>query len=199
MILKSKLRQEVLQLRNDLPRDLRHEHSLAITGAVCRSAPWQRARTVMNYMSFGSEVDTARINATALAEGKILALPKVNRQTMELEIHRITDLHGDLEDGLWGIREPRVYTCPILNAGSVDFILVPGVAFDLQGGRIGYGKGFYDRFIRKCHNSGKTVVTAGLAFERQLVGCVPLEPHDTRLDAIVTEKGWYFCRHDEQH
>ncbi|MDZ4164373.1 MAG: 5-formyltetrahydrofolate cyclo-ligase, partial [Smithellaceae bacterium] len=136
---------------------------------------------------------------TALSEGKILILPKINPLTMELEIYRITDLDRDLEAGLWGIREPQAGSCETFHAGAVDFILVPGVAFDLQGGRIGYGKGFYDRFIRNCKKPGAAVFTAGVAFEIQLQGQIPTEPHDTPVDAIVTENGWYYCRHQENH
>ncbi|MDI6726011.1 MAG: 5-formyltetrahydrofolate cyclo-ligase [Smithellaceae bacterium] len=197
--LKQQIRREVLQLRNQLPKERRDQQSMAITRAICQSDPWRKAPVVMSYMSFGSEADTAQINATALAEGKILALPKINRLTMELEIYRITDLDRDLEACLWGIREPRAGGCETFNAGAVDFILAPGVAFDLQGGRIGYGKGFYDRFIRNCKNLGASVFTAGLAFEIQLLGQIPLEPHDTPIDAIVTENGWYYCRHHDNH
>lgn len=191
---KKKLRRDVITLRDGIPASLRRRDSEIITQIVLESAIWKNSRVVMSYMSIGSEVDTTLINEAALRQGKILVLPRVNFQSVELLTYRVRDINNDLEENRWGIREPRVDLCMPMAGELVEFILVPGVVFDLKGGRIGYGKGFYDRFLATCkQNSGK-VVTAGAAYGLQVKDSLPLMPDDVALDVIVTEKGWHDCR-----
>jgi 5-formyltetrahydrofolate cyclo-ligase len=89
-----------------------------------------------------------------------------------------------LQLGHFGIREPET-RCARLTSGKLDLILVPGVAFDLRGGRLGRGKGYYDRLLRELRGT-----TCGVAFEEQIVGEIPVEPHDVRLKFLLTPTRW---------
>lgn len=193
---KEQLRREMIRLRNRLAEADRVHCSRTISEILLQSDQWKNSRVVMSYMSFGSEVDTSLFNAASMQEGKILVLPKVEVMANALSTYRISDLESDLETGQWGIREPRPEACRPIEPGRIDFILVPGVAFDLGGGRIGYGKGFYDRFIGNCRKEGRAPLTVGASFGMQLLANIPLSPNDRPVDVIVTEKGWHCCQPD---
>ncbi len=192
--LKAELRSLLLQRRDAVPAELRIEHGQAILARLSATEAFQSAGVVMAYCGVGSEIDTRPLLRAALRGGKTLALPKVNRAAGILDIFAVRDLDADLESGVWGIREPNPGTCARVAPAELDVILVPGIAFDLEGGRIGYGEGFYDRFLRACHDAGSRPVTVAAAFSFQLLDAVPMERHDVRIDAIATETGYYHCR-----
>ncbi len=186
---KAELRKRVLARRDALSVASRDALSEAIFARVTALDGFREAGTVLAYSSFGSEPDTATFIGTVLQLGKVLALPRVRRETRMLELYRVDEPERQLEPGLWGIREPAPARCPPVARATVDFVLVPGVAFDLRGGRIGYGGGYYDRLLAAC--AARTMLVAG-AFETQLVGEVPMGPGDHRVDLVVTEQGdWW--------
>jgi len=119
-----------------------------------------------------------------LAKAKTLVLPKVNRARHALDFFRVVAPETELEPGVFGIREPVPSRCAPVSLDAVDFVLVPGVVFDARGGRIGHGAGYYDRLLARC-GPGTRLVAA--AFEVQVVDEVPMEPHDRRVDLVVTE------------
>ncbi len=182
---KAELRRAVLARREAIPAARRAEFSAAIFATIVGLEAFQRARTVLAYCSFGSEPATEPFLHAVLAGGQVLALPRVCRETRALAVHRVTDPPRELRPGVWGIREPDPAACAPVPLGAVDFVLVPGVAFDARGGRIGYGGGYYDRLLRGLAE-GVPLVAA--AFEVQLVDEVPMEPHDRRIDRVVTER-----------
>ncbi len=182
---KAELRRAVLARRDAIPAERRAELSAVIFATVVALEAFQRARTVLAYCSFGSEPVTDPFLRAVLAHGQTLALPKVCREARALEVFRVTDPARELHPGVWGIREPDPAACAPVPLGVVDFVLVPGVAFDARGGRIGYGAGYYDRLLRGLAE-GVPLVAA--AFEVQLVDEVPMEPHDRPIDRIVTER-----------
>jgi 5-formyltetrahydrofolate cyclo-ligase len=145
---------------------------------------YRAARAVAAYASFGSEFDTSEFLATALAEGKQLALPRINRAQGALELRHVVDLDADLVAGVWGIREPAQH-CPLLAPAMVDFMLVPGVAFAASGARLGYGGGFYDRLIASL--DGRTARIAA-AYQLQMVDQLPEGTQDQRVNEIITEQ-----------
>ncbi len=100
----------------------------------------------------------------------------------------MTEPETELVAGVWGIREPDPARCAPMATDEPDLVLVPGVAFDIRGGRIGYGAAYYDRLLGRCP-PGTPLVAA--AFEVQIVDAVPMEPHDRRVDRIVTEQHVY--------
>jgi 5-formyltetrahydrofolate cyclo-ligase len=123
---------------------------------------------------------TARV---ALDAGKTLALPRVNAQTRMLELHAIGDPAHDVAPGYHGIPEPRS-SLPRVDAATVDWVLVPGVAFSPEGRRLGYGGGFYDRLMATLRPS--TARIAG-AFDVQIAAHIPAASHDLAVERVITE------------
>jgi 5-formyltetrahydrofolate cyclo-ligase len=138
---------------------------------------------VLLTLPFGSEWDTRLLLASALELGKTAAVPRVNLEKRMLDIHAVCDLAREVAPGYRGIPEPTA-DCPPVPLASIDWVLVPGVAFDVRGHRIGYGGGYYDRLLPALPRSAARI--AG-AFELQIVDEVPTAPHDLALDAIITE------------
>lgn len=169
-----------------LERERFAEH---ITAQLLTMPAYARAQTVMGYMSFGSEFDTASFVLQVLNAGKRLVLPRVDKLARRLVPHQIEDLR-DLETGVWGIREPRIGS-PLVSLNEIDFLLMPGVAFDRTGNRLGYGAGFYDRLLADAavtiqpQTPAATRVAA--VFSLQVVDIVPTTENDQRVDFIMTE------------
>ena len=186
--LQAGLRRRVLARRDALAPDERARLSEGIFAKVSDLDALRRAATVLAYHSFGSEPVTPPFLRVVLGLGKALVLPRVNREARALELHRVKDVDAELRPGVWGIREPDPASCPRVRPEDVDFVLVPGVAFDVRGGRIGYGGGYYDRLIAECAH-GPALVAA--AFEVQIVPDVPVGPDDRRVDRVVTERCAY--------
>ena len=181
---KKELRALALQRRNALPVEVRREYGRLIVSRILEMEEFRRARSVMAYWNFGSEIDMGPLLRETVAQGKRLLLPKVNRAAGVLDVFEVRDLETDLVVGGWGIREPDPLRCEAALPGEGELAIVPGVAFDRSGGRIGYGKGYYDGLLTRC----RAVTIAG-AFEVQVFERVPMEAHDVRIGRIVTEAG----------
>ena len=121
----------------------------------------------------------------ALAAGKIVTLPRPAPATDSYEAARVTDLARDLAPGRFGIPEPRA-GCPVFPLNDLDFYLVPGIGFALDGGRLGRGRGYFDRILAAVRG-----FKCGVAFDCQVVPELPAEPHDVRLDCILTPTRWH--------
>jgi 5-formyltetrahydrofolate cyclo-ligase len=152
---------------------------------------WRRSRIVMVFLDFGSEVATAFVVERALAEGRTVAVPKTEVAERGLVVSVLADYPGDLAPGTWGIPEPRPGCLRPLPPDQVDLVLVPGVAFDPEGNRLGYGGGFYDRFLPLLRPGTPTVAPA---FELQVVERVETGVYDIPVDLVVTEERVIDCR-----
>ncbi|MBK9117848.1 MAG: 5-formyltetrahydrofolate cyclo-ligase [Betaproteobacteria bacterium] len=179
---KRAVRERILAARDALPAADRDEGSRAIAARIAALPPYARARCVLLTVSFRSEWDTRALIDAALAAGKVVALPRVNGATRMLDLHAVADVARETTPGYRGIPEPRPEQ-PRVDLAAVDFVLVPGVAFDPTGRRLGYGGGYYDRLLALLAPEAARI--AG-AFELQLVPQVPAAPHDLFVDAIVT-------------
>lgn len=189
--LKQIIRKSTLSLREQLPADTRAAHSAAIIERLLRLPEYRQAEAVLGYMNFGAEFASDLWVERVLAEGKRLALPKVNHHTDQLDLYWVDDLENQLAAGLWGIREPIVERCERLgNLNGVEFALLPGVAFARDGSRLGYGRGFYDKLL-----AGMTQrpVLAAAAFALQVVESVPQEATDIKVEWIITEQETIVC------
>jgi 5-formyltetrahydrofolate cyclo-ligase len=189
--LKPVIRQRIIAGRELLPAELRAQLSARIVQHMRQMPEYQNAGVVMGYMNFGAEFESEIWARQALADGKQLLLPKVNRARRVLEVYRVADLQHDLAPGLWGIREPLPARCARIEAlDQVDFILLPGVAFARNGARLGYGGGFYDKLLAQLDEAGslahRQALVAG-AFSMQLVGDIPQESTDRKVQWLVTE------------
>jgi 5-formyltetrahydrofolate cyclo-ligase len=143
------------------------------------SDAWTNAFSVLLYSPIGSEADTTTL-ISAAAE-RSLVFPRINGEVLEL--YRMTP-ESNWVTGLFGIAEPDPATWEPFGTADLDLALVPGLAFDRDGGRLGRGKGFYDRLLG---NSDFRGIKAGIAWDWQLVDRVPRESHDILMDLIVTE------------
>jgi len=186
--LKAELRRKILARRDAMSADARRELSEAIFAQIIALDAFCRSTAVLSYSSFGSEPVTDTFSQTVLRLGKALVLPKVSRDARTLQLYRVHEPGEQLQAGVWGIREPNPSLCALVSLHQIDFILVPGVVFDVRGGRIGYGGGYYDRLIEKCPD-GPHLIAA--AFETQIVEQIPMDPHDRRMDKIITERRAY--------
>ena len=144
------IRKKLLALREQLSPDVRAACSEAISARIFKLEIYRQANAVLGYMNFGAEFASELWIQQVLADGKKLALPRVNRHTNQLDLYWVDDLENQLEPGLWGIREPVVERCEQLTTlNEVEFALLPGVAFSRNGARLGYGGGFYDKLLMK--------------------------------------------------
>lgn len=188
---KQALRQRIIAARDELTPNLRAHLSQQIVRQLCGLKAYQSARTVLGYLNFGSELQSELWVKQALLDGKQVVLPRVNKASKHLELFVVNDLEREIAAGTWGIREPLVEQCEHFNAlGSLDFILLPGVAFDRDGGRLGYGGGFYDKLIASLPR--RPVLVAG-AFALQVITEIPQENTDHRIDWLVTENETIRC------
>ena len=195
--LKQEIRQQILLNRKQLSAELRVQYSNEIVQQIVGLPEYQAANNVLGYMNFDTEFASDLWAVHALAEGKQLFLPKVNRTTHELDIYRVTDLQHDLAAGLWNIREPLPERCSrLVSLKEVDFILLPGVAFGRDGSRLGYGGGFYDKLLARLteENEGarNPALVAG-AYSLQFVDNIPQELTDRKVQWLVTEDETIDC------
>ncbi|MDQ6620646.1 MAG: 5-formyltetrahydrofolate cyclo-ligase [Pseudomonadota bacterium] len=177
------LRNRILLERDNLTEGERAQKADAIVARLCALPAFVAARTVLLTSAFRSEWATAPLIHHALSQGKIVALPRVNVASRMLELRRVVDFSSDVAPGYRGIPEP-LPGAAFIEPPDVDWVLVPGVAFDRAGRRLGYGGGFYDRLLPLISPDAPRV--AG-AYALQLVDRVPAAPHDVTVDAIVTE------------
>ena len=184
---KAALRRAVLRRRDALPEGERALLGGRIVAAILDLPTYENAGVVLAYASFGTELRTDGFLRRVLADGKTLLLPRVERGALGL--YEVRSPAVDLEPGKWGIREPKPDRCPPADPGSVDFALVPGVAFDRRARRLGYGGGFYDRLLAGGLREGAARVSG--AFGVQILAEVPTDPHDAPVDLVVTETDTY--------
>ena len=178
------LRMRVLASRDSLPAEAREAASRAIGERLAASDDFLQARTVLLTLPFGSEWDTRGLLSIALAQGKAVALPRVHSERRMLDLCLVADPARDVAPGYRAIPEPLSH-CAAIDPGKIDWALVPGVAFDPDCRRLGYGGGYYDRLLPLLRGEARKV--AG-AFDVQIVERVPAAPHDLTVHAVVTPK-----------
>jgi len=176
-------RERAVSARDAMPAAQRAIAGRAIADRIGALPEFVAARTVLLTLPFRTEWDTLLLVRRALAAGKTVALPRVDVATRMLVLHAIRDVDADVALGYRDIPEPRA-EAPTIALPTVDWVLVPGVAFDPQGGRLGYGGGFYDRLLPLL---ARQVLRVAGAFEAQIVAQVPAAPHDVKVDLIATE------------
>jgi len=186
MATQKELRQRVLAERDRLTASEIAAKSAAIIERLFLVEPFVRSRTVMFYAGFRSEIRTEAALVRCLECGVRLALPLSLPASRGLQPRLVKDLAHDLRPGYCGIAEPDPERTELLAPGQIETVIVPGSVFDLRGGRLGYGGGFYDRFLAV---EAPQALRIGLAFALQVVSDeLPLAEHDQRLDYLVTEQ-----------
>jgi len=183
---KCELRRELLARRAELSRTEVESKSEIIAARVLQSWEYQQASGVLLYASFDHEVRTDLMMAATLRHGKRLLLPRVNPQTRWLDLYFVEDPAQQLAPGTWEIPEPAPGLCARAELEDVDCVIAPGVAFDIRGGRLGYGGGYYDRLLNAL-SPWQARVSVGVCFELQLVRHVPRGLFDASVSVICTE------------
>jgi 5-formyltetrahydrofolate cyclo-ligase len=181
---KRRIRRSILAVRRGLPEAERLARSRRVWERVAALAYYQRAHVVLAYMAFDHEVLTDGLIRQAAASGKQLVLPMVQTDRQAMALNVIDDLERGVAPGYRGILEPHPQNTRVVAPEKLDLALIPGVGFDLRGGRLGFGAGFYDRLLSRLP---RDIPTVGLAFDFQIIPRLPLQPHDIMLEAIVTE------------
>jgi len=181
---KSSIRRFVLEQRENMEMDTRKAFDESIFNLLINSEFYKAATVIFVFVSFGSEINTHSIIEHALKTHRTVYVPKVVSAEKGMEAFRINSLE-ELKVGYFNILEPQE-SCPPGDISSIDLILMPGVAFDNKGGRLGYGKGFYDVFLKKINKKVKKIA---LAYDFQVIDSVPMEEYDVFIDEIVTNEG----------
>ncbi len=183
------LRKKILRERAQIPISTRENYSERINKLIKSTSYYKNSNTIMPFVSFNHEVDTHKFIKDAMAEGKRIVVPVSIHSTRELIPSELRDF-DELEIGYYNILTPKEEFIRPVPKEEIDLILVPGIVFDSHGFRVGYGGGYYDRFLSDIE---KTVPKIGIAFSMQIVEQVPRESFDIPVDMIITEKGSMPC------
>lgn len=185
---KHSMRKAYRKLRDSLTPAQISKNSQEIISNLMAFSRFKTAGAVLCYMSFGSEVDTKPLIHRMLKDSRTVLLPVTDPKTTTMIASQIKDF-SELEKSHYGILEPKREFLRPVAPQSIDIILIPGLVFDKRGYRIGYGKGYYDKYLPLCTNA----IKIGLAYSFQVTDKIAFEPHDLPADYIVTEKGVTDC------
>ncbi|MDR0985160.1 MAG: 5-formyltetrahydrofolate cyclo-ligase [Endomicrobium sp.] len=182
--LKYKKRIELLSIRNNMSKNLILSKSFSIFNKIKKLNKYNLANSVMFYLSFNSEVITDYMIKHSIENNKVISVPAIaNLEKNVLFAIKISKLE-DANQIVYKIRQPNISSFNIINKNSIDLIFVPGIAFDYKGYRLGYGKGYYDRWL---YNIPKSKII-GLAYDFQIIDKVPINTYDLPVGSIITEK-----------
>jgi 5-formyltetrahydrofolate cyclo-ligase len=183
---KKDIRKEILDTRIGLIKDEVVKRSIRITEKLTSLERFKESKIIMAYMDFKNEVMTGLLTEHCLKLEKTLAFPLIEsfQGIKKICAYEPNDHKNALKPGAFGILEPVRQLSRKIDPKEIDMVVVPGVAFDTKGYRIGYGAGYYDVFLKEVKDECFKV---GIAFELQVVENIPKEEHDVSLDAIVTE------------
>ena len=157
----------------------------AIENRLFEFANFLEAKIALLYVSGDNEVQSRNIIKRAYAYNKIVVLPAFDAKTFDMKLMKVDDISRELKSGPRGVPEPDEGLCKIVPIDRIDIAVIPGVAFDEKGGRIGSGKGYYDRLIPKLAITTRKVA---LTLEEQIIPQVPMESHDKHVDIIITDE-----------
>jgi 5-formyltetrahydrofolate cyclo-ligase len=180
---KAELRKKMIYFRDSLSMEERNTKSHAIKTQLTKLKAYQDAEVIFVYVSFRSEVDTRCFIKRAKKDGKRIAVPVSIPKGKVLQPCEISSL-DDLVPGTWGILEPIKGNCRPVDSKEIDLAVVPGLAFDYCFHRLGYGAGYYDRFLPSLR---KETTKVGIGYDFQLLDRIPVEEFDVPLSGIITE------------
>lgn len=175
------LRNEILFIRNSLDKEIKDSMDCEIYNNLINSQLYSKAKSIFIYISFGSEINTKDIISKALKDNKKVYIPKIYKEDKSMKAIRLKSFN-DLKENSMGILEP-IEDNDCIDKKEIDLILVPGVVFDFNGNRIGYGGGYYDRYLQDIKGISNKVV---LAYDFQIVDSIEPEAHDISFDYIIS-------------
>ena len=180
---KDRLRIMMVRRLKQQEEDERRRKSQAIQGRLFRLAAFRRASMIGCYVGLPYEVQTWQMIEQMLANGKRVAVPWVQSRTKRLMWSEVHDPSADLAPGAFRVWEPRPSARRAVRAEALDLMIVPGLAFDGRGHRLGHGSGYFDRFLARL---ARTIPTIGLAFRFQLLNRLPIAAHDYAVQTVLT-------------
>lgn len=195
MILKKKLRSECLHFLKSIPLEQQKKAAQSVTDNLTSAAIWKETACILAYMALPGELNTEPVLKAAWQTNKLVFIPQICAQN--IIFRRIHSL-ARVNPGNFGIREPdsqstawNIQSCP-----GPTLVLVPGLAFDKSGNRLGRGGGFYDRFLRQIRDAPRSVglsapLCMAFCYEKQIIPDIPVEPWDEKMDGLLTDSR--FC------
>ncbi len=181
---KSQLREEIAKKITALPAKEIAEKTSAIETRLFDFANFLESAIALMYVHNNGEVQTGNILRRTYDYGKIVVLPAFNTENFGMTLLKVDNLDKDLQEGPRGILEPDETRCKVVPIERIDIAIIPAIALDEKGGRVGSGEGYYDRLIPRLAITTRKVA---LALEQQIVPQVPIESHDKHVDFIITE------------
>ena len=183
---KQVIRQAIRAERKNHPELTKKEKDASIRRKLQKLSAWKTAEVVLLYapIPHEKEIDTWPLIKNLLKKGKMVALPVTNKKDKSITLKIITS-EEDTELCDFKFPEPKK-SCPTINPDEIDLAIIPGIAFDKQGNRLGFGHGYYDRLLKKLHCQ-----SIALAYEFQILHAVPRHEHDVPIGTILTEKKTY--------
>lgn len=195
--MKKSLREILLKKRDGIKPEQKKVKEEAIKKRLFALDDFKKAKSILFYASFRSEVDTMRCLQDVVRQEKKLVLPLVDRKKRKIRLYKIKDV-SELVSGCMGIPEPGIIKDREMSLKDIDVAIIPGAGFDVKGNRLGYGAGYYDRLLsyesQRLSKSKGCITTIALAFEEQIIEEIPAEFHDIKVDKIITDKRVIYCR-----
>ncbi len=184
------MRRQAKLARQGIDARLRETAAIAVAMRLQVLPAFATARMILGYVGIKNEMDSWPLLRRAWALAKIVALPRVEKSSKKISFWRVEGSQ-DLEEGPFGILQPKAIESRLVKPRLADLILVPGLLFDRAGGRIGWGHGYYDRYLA---DEGKDAVSIGVAFDIQVMDRLPQASHDRSVDWLLTESQAVDCR-----
>ncbi|SFC42129.1 5-formyltetrahydrofolate cyclo-ligase [Clostridium uliginosum] len=180
---KRELRKNILKIRREIDLKEKNEFDKIIENKFYESAFYKHSKNLFIYISYESEIETKDIIKKALKDGKNIYIPRIEDDTKVMDVVKIVSL-DNLVENKYGILEPAKDELAV-DPNEFDLIIMPGVAFDKTGGRMGYGAGYYDKYLKKIV---KPVSKVAFAYDFQVINEVPIDSHDIPINYILTER-----------
>ncbi|MEA3280837.1 MAG: 5-formyltetrahydrofolate cyclo-ligase [Thermodesulfobacteriota bacterium] len=182
---KREIRSDMADILGAFSADEITEKTSGIENRLFEFANFIESKIVLLYMQRNGEVITQEIIERCFEQDKIVVLPAFDIIKHTMQFMKVDNLDSDMKPGPRGVLEPDPARCNVVPIDCIDIAIIPGVALDEKGGRIGSGEGYYDRLIPKLSATTRKVA---LAFESQIVQQIPLESHDRYVDIVITEE-----------
>ena len=182
---KLEIRNEISNILGGIPKNELIQKTKQVEDRLFEFANFLEAKISLLYINTNNEVNTKIILNRCFDQNRIVVLPAFNEERHEMSLLKIDNVETDLILGARGVLEPDADRCKAVPIENIDIAIIPGIAFDEKGGRIGTGSGFYDRLVPKLSITTRKVA---LALECQLIQQIPMESHDKHVDIIITEK-----------
>lgn len=183
---KSRIRKQMLNKRNKMTQDQVSEMSEKIMDTLKKIPVYKNSKTIMMYLNFGNEIESSEIIKESIKMGKTIVIPYCKSSDMSIIPTKINNLDLDLITDSTGYSQPKKESLDPIDNSEIDLIVVPGIAFDRKGFRVGFGAGYYDRYLGQLNFE---IPTIGLAYDFQIVDSfIKMEDYDIPVDYVLTEE-----------